>query len=109
VGLSAAVVHSARSRAASTEPGAVKQRTRPSSLVSWRTSPPSYAADTVSSMTLRAGHVGRHRCAAGGGDGVVVCSRFRKSMIDFRLLLFFQVVIILWCAVNVCPCGNGNK
>ena len=80
VGLPVAAVRSAGSRAASTEPGAVRQRTpRPSSLVSWRTSPPNYTADTVSSMTLRAGHAGRHSCAAGRGDAVVVCSRFRKS------------------------------
>ena len=96
------VVQSSGSRAESVEPGAVKQRTRPRSLISWRTNP-NYTADTVSSLQSRAGHsaAGRHACA---GSGVVVCSRFRKSPADTICCLHFCCV---QCLVVVSfLCGN---
>ena len=84
------------SRAESAEPGAVKQRTRPHSLVSWRTCP-SYAADTVSSLQLRAGHsvTGRH---TGAADRTIVCSRFRKSLPSY----------VRYCCDCHCLAANCN-
>jgi len=76
----------------------VKHRGRPHSVASWRTCP-NYAADTVSSLQLKAGHsaTGQHNCAS---DNAVVCSRFRKSP-----TLVLLVVVVVEVVVGSVSCN----